>query len=43
MEWLQAGGVYVGMLRESIPANGKNALKVSWFRSHSEQQSGNNI
>lgn len=38
MEQLRAGGGYVGMLWESIPANGKNVLKVSWFSSHSEQQ-----
>lgn len=38
MEGLQAGGGYVGMLWELIPANGKNVLKVSWFGSHSEQQ-----
>jgi len=38
MERLQAGGGCVGMLWESIPANGKNVLEVSWFSSHSEQQ-----
>lgn len=38
MGCLQAGCGFAGMLWESILANGKNVLEVSWFTSHREQQ-----